>query len=138
MNSKELIRSRLTVLDPIVTSNIYAFEAPPGGWGEYKHRSIMNILSTAYTAFYQIVMVEKEKSLKMSQGGNNEENNEAAPAAEDNVEPIASIPIELHIGYWGCGAYGGNPILMVLIQLLAAKLAGIEFVTKAKENFPDS
>jgi hypothetical protein len=28
-------------------------------------------------------------------------------------------------GFWGCGAFGGNRILMTLVQLLAAQLAGI-------------
>ncbi|MGC4048072.1 MAG: hypothetical protein QM758_30140 [Armatimonas sp.] len=35
-------------------------------------------------------------------------------------------PITIHTGFWGCGAYGGNRPLMVMLQLLAAKLAGIE------------
>lgn len=34
--------------------------------------------------------------------------------------------VTIHTGFWGCGAYGGNRTLMVLLQLLAAKLAGIE------------
>lgn len=36
-------------------------------------------------------------------------------------EPIVII----HTGFWGCGAYGGNRVLMALLQLLAARLARI-------------
>jgi len=36
--------------------------------------------------------------------------------------------VELHTGYWGCGAYGGNRVLMVLLQLIAARLAGVPHV----------
>lgn len=32
----------------------------------------------------------------------------------------------IHTGFWGCGAYGGNRTMMTLLQLLAARLAGIE------------
>lgn len=31
----------------------------------------------------------------------------------------------IHTGFWGCGAYGGNRILMALLQLLAARLAQV-------------
>ena len=35
----------------------------------------------------------------------------------------SSCDVEIHTGYWGCGAFGGNRSLMALIQLLAARLA---------------
>jgi hypothetical protein len=34
--------------------------------------------------------------------------------------------VEVYTGFWGCGAFGGNRPLMTLIQLLAARLAGID------------
>jgi hypothetical protein len=41
---------------------------------------------------------------------------------------LESGPYEtvIHTGNWGCGAYGGNPTLMALLQLIAAWLAGID------------
>lgn len=118
--SENLILERLTILDPPIKSNIYAMEAPSSGRGEYKRMEILSILSTAYTAFHQIVQVEKERE-------NRENINHLLNTSSENNN--SSIPIiELHIGYWGCGAYGGNSILMVLIQLIAAKLANIEYV----------
>jgi hypothetical protein len=114
--SPATVKERLSVLDPPLTSNIYAMEAPTRGWKEYTRSQIVSILSTAYTAFSQIVVVESASKQK----------NQQLPPGTAAVEHV--VPIELHIGYWGCGAYGGNSVLMVLIQLLAAKLARIEFV----------
>ncbi|MFO8015382.1 MAG: hypothetical protein R6X20_19030 [Phycisphaerae bacterium] len=37
-------------------------------------------------------------------------------------EPMVSV----HTGFWGCGAYGGNRILMTMLQILAARLAGLD------------
>jgi hypothetical protein len=32
----------------------------------------------------------------------------------------------VHTGYWGCGAFGGNRTLMALLQVLAARMAGLD------------
>ena len=32
----------------------------------------------------------------------------------------------IHTGYWGCGAFGGNRILMAMLQAIAAQLAGVD------------
>jgi hypothetical protein len=32
----------------------------------------------------------------------------------------------VHTGYWGCGAYGGNRVLMALLQILAARIADLK------------
>lgn len=37
--------------------------------------------------------------------------------------------VRIHSGFWGCGAYGGNRVLMLLLQMLAAQLAGIDQIT---------
>ena len=33
--------------------------------------------------------------------------------------------VVIHTGFWGCGAYGGNRELMALLQILAARMAGV-------------
>jgi hypothetical protein len=33
--------------------------------------------------------------------------------------------VAIHSGFWGCGAFGGNRVMMTLIQLLAAEVAGV-------------
>jgi len=35
---------------------------------------------------------------------------------------------QVHTGFWGCGAFGGNRILMTMLQLLAADLAGVDLL----------
>lgn len=35
------------------------------------------------------------------------------------------LPVEVRTGFWGCGAFGGNRTVMVALQLLAARLAGV-------------
>ena len=32
----------------------------------------------------------------------------------------------VHSGFWGCGAFGGNRILMAMLQILAAGMAGVD------------
>jgi hypothetical protein len=34
--------------------------------------------------------------------------------------------VTIHTGFWGCGVFGGNRILMTTLQLVAAQLAGTE------------
>ena len=51
-----------------------------------------------------------------------------AYAAFAAIRVVDRAPTELHIGYWGCGAYGGNRVLMTAVQLLAARLAGVAHV----------
>jgi hypothetical protein len=70
----------------------------PMGNGAYKRDEIEFILSTAYTGFH---------------------------AAKMEAPKLKTV---IHTGYWGCGAFGGNRELMALLQLLAARLAGIDRV----------
>lgn len=32
----------------------------------------------------------------------------------------------VHTGWWGCGAFGGNRVLMAILQLIAAEMAGVD------------
>lgn len=32
----------------------------------------------------------------------------------------------IHSGFWGCGAFGGNKAMMLMLQELAARMAGVE------------
>ncbi len=89
-----------TVLNPPTITNIIAMEAPSGGYNFYEYDIIEFILATVVTGF---IAAKSESLLK-------------------NASPIVSI----HTGFWGCGAYGGNRILMALLQLLAARLAQID------------
>jgi hypothetical protein len=79
--------------------------APAGGDGRYGSREIAGILTTAWTAFRAAVV----ESARLAAGG---------PA-----------PIEIRTGFWGCGAFGGSRPLMALLQILAARMAGVQRLT---------
>jgi len=45
----------------------------------------------------------------------------------ETLDPKTEIPeVIIHTGNWGTGAYGGDKVLMAMLQLLAAHLAGID------------
>jgi len=81
-------------------SNLIAMAAPGGGRGPYFPAQLERILVTAYTAFA------------------------AAIAESRRAWPDAAV--EIRTGFWGCGAFGGNRHAMTLLQLLAARLAGVD------------
>lgn len=90
--------------EPIVppgVSDIIAMEAIPGGTGRYTRREIEYTLLTACTAF-------------------------AAACAESVRDHGRRPTVVVHTGWWGCGAYGGNRVLMAALQLLAARMAGVD------------
>lgn len=88
------------LLDPPTVSNILAMEAPANGHGRYTEAQLRTILTTAYTGF-------------------------AAALAESQHLVGPKISVAIHTGYWGCGAYGGNRVLMPLLQMAAAVMAGV-------------
>jgi hypothetical protein len=98
--SAEAVRRALTVLDPPTISNILAMSALPGGRGRYRESEIETIVITAWSGF-------------------------RAAASEAQLLD-ASAPVVIHTGHWGTGAFGGNRILMAVLQQIAARLAGID------------
>ena len=99
--SPEQVRQATRRIDPPTLSNILAIQAPLPGSGLYTASDIRQILITAYSGF-----VAATEEGKLQRG------------------PNASTSI--HTGFWGCGAYGGNRTLMLLLQMLAAHLAGVQ------------
>ncbi len=87
-------------LKPPTMSNIIAMDAPAGGDGVYKHETLVDIWTTALTAFFGAV-------------------SEAKACNGDAYE------CTIHTGWWGTGAYGGNRTLMAIMQLIAARAAGV-------------
>jgi Poly (ADP-ribose) glycohydrolase (PARG) len=98
--STEAIALATTPLQPPTITNIIAMEAPSSGYNFYEYDIIEYILTTAVTGFI-------------------------AAKIESQLE-IGSPLVAIHTGFWGCGAYGGNRVLMALLQLLAARLAQID------------
>ena len=97
----DAVREATTRLDPPTISNIIAIVAPYGGSGRYQREEIDLALSTAYSGFRAAVL-ESRRS--------------AGPDSR----------VVVHSGFWGCGAFGGNRVLMTLVQLLAAEMAGLD------------
>jgi hypothetical protein len=95
----DVVARATRAIEPPTVSNILAMEAPIGS-GPYSRAEIAFILRSALTGF-TAVRVEAEGRLDERQ-------------------------IEVHTGYWGCGAYGGNRVLMALLQIIAASASGID------------
>ncbi len=88
---------------PPSRTNILAIEAPAYGYGPYKLCEIEGILPTAFTGFSAARIESERCSEGQSRGA-------------------------VHTGFWGCGAYGGNRVLIALLQLIAARMAGLDSV----------
>jgi hypothetical protein len=92
---------RATVpIRPPTATNLISMEAPACGYGRYSRKEIEVILVTAFTGF-------------------------RAGCLESLRERGSPVEVRIHTGFWGCGAYGGNRVLMAMLQVLAARLAGV-------------
>eukprot|EP01102_Stenamoeba_stenopodia_P019547 TRINITY_DN7417_c0_g1_i1.p1 TRINITY_DN7417_c0_g1~~TRINITY_DN7417_c0_g1_i1.p1 ORF type:complete len:341 (-),score=77.47 TRINITY_DN7417_c0_g1_i1:140-1162(-) len=94
--SEDVVRKATKKLPDGTYSNIIAIEAPKGGRGTYTQRAIKDVLGTAYTGF--------------------------AAAKQNSGE----APVVIHTGHWGTGAFGGNKVLMAALQIISARLAGVD------------
>ena len=97
----DAVRLATTPIDPPTTTNLIAMAAPRGGWGQYRADEIESVLTTAFTGFQAAVL-------------------------ESHGERGDATPVAVHTGYWGCGAFGGNRVLMALLQVVAAGVAGLD------------
>ena len=91
----DVVRRATRLVDPPTVTNLIAIAAPAGGHGDYSADDIAHVFATAHTGF-------------------------AAAVAESSGRPVV-----VHTGFWGCGAFGGNRRLMVALQALAARSAGV-------------
>ncbi len=96
----EAVRRATAPVQPPTVSNLIALAAPSYGVGVYTREQIAHILVTAYTGF-GAAMVE---SARIREGA----------------------PVAIHTGFWGCGVFGGNRVMMSLLQVLAAGMAGVD------------
>jgi len=97
--SEAVVRKAVTRIDPPTITNFITIAAPYWGARFYAAPEIRYSLTAAFTGFHAAMEVTKSTS----------------PAAETII----------HSGFWGCGAFGGNRVLMTMIQLLAASAAGV-------------
>lgn len=101
--SEDAIRRATTRIDPATLTNLICIAAPHGRPGAYAKSEIEHVLVTAFTAFRAAVLESKRASAK------------GVDAA-----------VVVHTGWWGCGAFGGNRVLMAILQLVAAEMADVE------------
>ena len=94
------IKGAVTPINPPTMSNIIAIEAPTDGYGVYTADAVKYILSTAFTGF--------------------------SAARHESLSACGAKEVAIHTGFWGCGAYGGNRILMTMLQLIAANMSSID------------
>ena len=95
----DAVRRATTRLDPPTITNVIAIAAPTGV-GRYTIGQIEYILSAAASGFRAVVI--------------------------DSTEQLGSAaPVVVHSGFWGCGAFGGNRVLMLMLQIAAANAAGL-------------
>ena len=126
--SSEAIQNATHILSPPSVSNILAISAISKGHGRYSRYQINKLFSTLYTGF-MAARIETQQN----------ENDEF----EEQRETI------IHTGNWGCGAFGGNAIIIAIIQITAAFCVGIDKLvyhtltkhtqfTQAKEIFENN
>jgi len=96
--TKVLLEAGKPVVPP-TTSHVLAMEAPAYGTGPFQRHEIGFAFAAAYTAF------------------------RAAVIESNRINPTGTCVI--HTGFWGCGAYGGDHVMMTAIQSIAAAWAGV-------------
>ncbi|UJR33249.1 hypothetical protein I4U23_020704 [Adineta vaga] len=108
-SSESTVLNSYTLLNPPQIINLIAIEAPKYGYGSYTHQQIEYILQACFTAYSAAkVLANTAYELKTHQ----------------SVK--ASLKTYIHTGWFGCGAYGGDRTIMIVLQILAAKMAGID------------
>ena len=98
--TREQVSQATRRIEPPTLSHILAIQAPEPGSGLYSASDIRQNLITAYSSF-------------------------VATIEEGKLQLGSNASTSIHTGFWGCGAYGGNHTLMLLLQMLAADLAGV-------------
>lgn len=96
-----VVRRATRPLAPPTVSHVLAMEAPPFGSGRYSAEEIRYVLRTAYAGF-------------------------RAACVESQLLAPSSAGCTISTGFWGCGAYGGNRILMTVLQAIAGAMASVD------------
>jgi hypothetical protein len=97
---EQAVRRATTRIEPATITNLIAMAAPAYGYGAYSVDQLEFALTTAFTGFG--AAVHESVRLRGTAG-----------------------PRIVHTGFWGCGAFGGNRVLMTALQIIAAEMAGL-------------
>jgi len=104
----DAIRRATTPIDPPTITNLICMAALGGGQGAYDQSQIVHLFATAYTSF---VAAKIESHLA---------------ANSEDMKGTKKSKCIIHTGNWGTGAFGGDKVLMALIQIAAARLAKVD------------
>jgi hypothetical protein len=99
----DAVRRATSVIDPPTVTNVIAISALSNGHGRYTREQLDFNLMTAYSGFRAAVL-------------------------ESGKRPGKPRQVVVHTGFWGAGASGGNPVLLSLLQLVAAEMAGVDML----------
>lgn len=98
-DEQEVLDATHILKEPVMTHFIAM--AAPIGKGVYSRAQLVDVLETACCGFAAAVLESRQR-------GSTEE------------------PVSIHTGWWGCGAFGGNRVVMAMLQILAARIAGVD------------
>lgn len=110
--SEGAIRRATGRIDPPTLTNLIAIAASHGRPGAYTKSHIEHALRTAYSGFRAAVL-------------------------ESGRASGADAAVVVHTGWWGCGAFGGNRVLMAVLQLIATEMAGVDQIALHSAWPPD-
>jgi hypothetical protein len=97
----DAVRRATHRIHPPTVSHIIAIAAPAYGHGRYTPAQVSAILTIAYTGFRAAVL--ESRRMRGSEG-----------------------PVAVHSGFWGCGVFGNDRLMMSMLQMLAAEMAGLD------------
>lgn len=112
--SREALLHGVVPLQPPTKSNIIAMAALGHRFGSYSRSQVQFTLDTAYTAFNSARFEAYYSTGYLNKDTSEVENSERKPR------------VVIHTGNWGTGAFGGNKVIMALLQMTAAHMAGID------------
>ena len=98
------LKGHVRVLETPTRKNVIAMAAPSHGRGVYTEAQVKDLLETALAAF---------------------------TGAREESRTAGCARCVVHTGPWGTGAFGGNAVLIALVQMLAAEMSGIDALAYA-------
>jgi len=132
--SDAAVKRAIVRLVPPTRTNVLAIAAPreSGSRRPYTREEIERTLRTAYTGFRAAVLESRrlvaERAAHVQAAGGLVLSTEAGVALGPAPARPAVAEVVVHTGFWGCGAFGGNRVLMTLLQVIAAQAAGVDRV----------
>eukprot|EP00998_Keelungia_sp_KM082_P011258 NODE_74_length_2818_cov_66.614270_g70_i0.p1 GENE.NODE_74_length_2818_cov_66.614270_g70_i0~~NODE_74_length_2818_cov_66.614270_g70_i0.p1 ORF type:complete len:924 (+),score=222.33 NODE_74_length_2818_cov_66.614270_g70_i0:284-2773(+) len=106
--------------------NIFAVAAPritAKGSSAYSFDQIMQVFLSVYSAFCSLRYESLEAAREASTP---DPDNTDDPQSKRQRGDDEDVYVLVHTGGWGTGCFGGNPTLMCLMQLIAARAARID------------